>query len=190
MTLVEMLKTAVADILKLGPSVNAASRKEIIDVVGNLADELDRALAAGESYLTGARYSIDDAELIRYLDNAESTLMRSFMEHHVCAGLYHLADRMTQIFDPLKLCIDVRHYGEVINLIDRLRNGERSILDDLDALVADMRNHSNQLGVASSPAQVASVKSSIDQSIAYYKEKLAAKRRKLKSIRRALTDKL
>lgn len=184
-----MLKAALVDILSIGPKVNATSRKEIIDVVGNLTDELDRALAYGESYLTGVRYSIDDAEMVRYLSDAENKLMRSFMEHHVCAGLYHLADRFTQLFDPVKLGVSLENHGEIVALINMLQNGERSVLDELESLVNDMRDYAEKLHNAA-PHEVDKVKTSIATCVEYYKGKIASKRKMLKHIRRTLTDKL
>ena len=43
----EMMKP----LLTLGATTNASCRQEIRDVVGNLSDELDRALLLADSYL-------------------------------------------------------------------------------------------------------------------------------------------
>ena len=89
-------------IITLGASTNATARQEIRDVVGNLGDELDRALSLTDSYLVGAKFSIDDNELAKYLADVDGKLMGSYFEHHICAGLYHLADKFEQVFDPCR----------------------------------------------------------------------------------------
>ncbi|HET6764770.1 MAG TPA: hypothetical protein VFH27_13890, partial [Longimicrobiaceae bacterium] len=105
MSTLQAFFSAAKSVISLGATTNAAARKEIRDVVGELADELDRALGMADSYLAGARYSRDDAELVQYLARARGALMDGFHEHHVCAGLYQLADRFGQVFDPTRFSV-------------------------------------------------------------------------------------
>ncbi len=69
---------AVKPIITVGASANAAARQEIRDVVGKLGDELERALSLTDSYLVGAKFSIDDNELSRYLADVDGKLMNSY----------------------------------------------------------------------------------------------------------------
>lgn len=136
---------AVKPIISLGASTNAACREEITKAVGSLNDELIRALDLVDSHLVGAKFSIDDNELSRYLAHTDGTLMTSFKEFHICASLYSLADKFDQIFSPIKLSVNVANLAEIKNLIKELANGEKIIIDDLQDILNELRNYSSQL---------------------------------------------
>jgi hypothetical protein len=175
---------AAKSIITVGASANAASRQEIIDVVGKLSDELDRALSLTDSYLIGAKYSIDDNELSRYLADVDGTLMRSYHEHHVCAALYHLADKFGQIFDPTKFSVDITNFKEIPRLIDELQNGEQVVLDDLQEIVSKLRNYSCDLHAGTTS------RNNILKAVEYHREEIKRYRAKIKSKRRGLLSKL
>lgn len=180
---------AVRPIVTLGASTNASCRQEIRDVVGKLSDELDRALLLADSYLAGARYSKDDTELFQYLSQVDSKLMSSFLEHHICAGLYHLADRFDQVFDPTRFSVSVHSYREIPELISHLKNGERAVLDDLDEMARQLKDYASRLRSAS-PTETDGVKQEIFNAIDYHRHELEKHRKTVKRLRRKIVDSL
>lgn len=180
---------AAKKIVLLGASTNAAGRQEIRDVVGQLADELDRALVLSDSYLVGVRYSRDDQDLIQYLQTASSKLLTSYHEHHVCAGLYQLADKFRQVFDPIRFSVSISSHQEIPALIGQLKNGERAILDDLDEIVAQLQESAYQLSAASSDQRDA-VRLGIMNSVLDHRHQLDRHRKKIRTLRRQVIDKL
>ena len=60
----------------------------------------------------GVQYSRDDQDLVQYLQSVNGKLMGSFQEHHVCAGLYQLADKFAQVFDPARFSVAMKSYSE------------------------------------------------------------------------------
>ena len=106
---------AAKSIVSLGASTNASCRQDIREIVGKLSDELDRALSLADSYLVGAQFSKDNAELSRYLASVDGTLMTSFNEHHICAGLYQLADKFGQVFDPTRFSVSITNWTVLLS---------------------------------------------------------------------------
>lgn len=175
---------AARSIISLGAETNAAARQEIREVVGKLGDELDRALSLTDSYLVGAKFSIDDAELSRYLADVDGKLRGSYREHHICAGLCQLADKFEQIFDPARFSVSLQNYTEIPQLISELQNGEQVVLDDLDEMVNTLRDYSSQLysGLM--------VRAQVLQAVEYHREEIGRYRKQIKQKRRSLLSKL
>jgi hypothetical protein len=98
-----------------------------------------------DSYLVGAKFSKDDNELSRYLADVDGKLMGSFLEHHICAGLYHLADKFEQLFDPTKFAVSITGFREIPELISELKIGEKVVLDDLVDIADKLREYSAAL---------------------------------------------
>ncbi|PSU99767.1 hypothetical protein [Photobacterium kishitanii] len=171
-------------IISLGASTNASCRKEIIDVVGKLSEELVRALDLADSYLVGAKFSIDDNELARYLADIDGTLMNSFKEHHICAGLYHLADKFEQVFNPTRFSVSLSNYQELPKLINELKNGEQMIIDDLQDLSHELRNYSNNLN------SLASSRDDVLNAVEYHRVQLSKYRKQVKTQSRNIIKKL
>ena len=136
---------AAKTVITLGASLNAQARQEIRTVVGELGDEFDRALMLTDSFLVGAKFSRDDPELARYLADVDNKLRSSYHEHHLCAGLYQLADKFEQLFDPTRFSVDWHHSDELRQLISELKNGEQVVIDDLGDIAAQLRDLSAQL---------------------------------------------
>jgi DNA mismatch repair ATPase MutS len=176
-------------ILSFGVSLNATNRQEICEVVGQIADELDRALVLADSYLVGARYSRDNQELIQYLQNAHGKLMSSFYEHQVCAGLYHLADKFAQVFDPTRYAISIASYHQIPELINHLKNGERAVLDDLDEVVRQLQDQAYLLSTAAID-QSEAIKNDIFNALQTHRRELEKHRKKIKTLRRKIVDTL
>jgi hypothetical protein len=175
---------AAKPIVTFGASTNAASRYEIRDVVGKLGDELDRALSLTDSYLVGAKFSKDDNELSRYLADVDGKLMGSFREHHICAGLYHLADKFEQLFDLTKFAVSITGFQEMPKLIRELKNGEKVVLDDLGDIADKLRDYSAQL-YANSMTRV-----QVLAAVEYHREEIGRYRRSVKAQRRKVMSSL
>jgi len=175
-------------IVTIGAKTNASCRQEIRNVVGSLADELDRALRLADSYLIGAQYSKDDNELSIYLLDVDRKLMHSFLEHHICAGLYHLADKFGQVFDPVRFSVTISNYHEIPELISHLKNGERAVLDDLEEMAQQLGNEASRL--RNSPGQADVIRKDIFNLIDYQRHVLEVHRKKIKNLRRKIIDSL
>jgi hypothetical protein len=175
---------AAKAIVTIGASANAASRQEIRDVLGKLGDELERALSLTDSYLVGAKFSVDDSELARYLADVDGKLMNSYHEHHICAGLYHLADKFEQVFDPTKFAVSISSFTQIPKLIRELKDGEQVVLDDLGDIADKLREYSTELHAGRMMRQ------QVLDSVEYHREEIARYRRKLKAKQREVLAKL
>ena len=180
---------AVKPVITAGAATNASGRHEIRSVVGELCDQLDRALALADSYLAGAQYSRDNVELESYLANIDGKLMCSFSEHHVCAALYALGDKFSQLFDPTRYSVSLSNYFEIPELISHLRNGERAVLDDLDEMTSQFRDLAGRLRI-SSPDEIDTVRQEIFATIGEQRAELAKHRKEIKAKRRLIVDKM
>jgi hypothetical protein len=174
-------------ILSFGSAANASSREEIRTVVGQLSDELDRALMLADSYLIGVQYSRNDQDLVQYLQSVNGKLMGSFHEHHVCAGLYQLADKFGQIFDPTRLSVSINNYSEIPILINHLKHGERAVLDELDDITQALQQLAIQLSNAT-PGNVDVIKLDISSTVLQSRRTLEKHRKQIKGVRRKIID--
>lgn len=189
MSTLEAFFKAAKSIVTIGSKTNAENRQKIRDVVGQLGDELDRALMLADSYLAGIRYSINDQDLMQYLGNARFKLQQGFSEHHVCAGLYRLGDEFNQLFDPVKFSVSINSFTEIPELINRLKDGERAVIDDLDQVILKLNNFSMQLSGAT-PDLIVAIKEDINKEVAKDRQSLEKLRNKIKVLRRRITDEL
>lgn len=180
---------AAKSIVSLGASTNAACRREIRDVTGELADELDRALSLADSYLAGVRDPRDDAALGAYLRDAGGALRTLLNENDVCAALYHLADRFTQVFDPARFSVSIASHHEIPELIAKLRDGERAVIDDLEEMVRSLQDRAHELAAAA-PQGVKAVRQSILRSAQEHRDAVQAQRAQIKATRRRIVDAL
>jgi hypothetical protein len=175
---------AAKAIISAGANANASARQDIREVVGKLGDELDRALSLTDSYLVGAKFSYDDNELASYLADVDGKLMGSYHEHHICAGLYQLADRFEQVFDPARFSVSIESYNEIPRLVDELKNGEQVVLDDLTDIASELRTYSSRLlsGMMDRDQVLGAVE--------YHREEIDRYRKKIRQKRRELLSKL
>lgn len=141
---------SIASILKFGSKLNKEQREEIRNVVGELADELDRSIRLTQFYLEGIKNLKNKDEIIEYLRDGSNKLLHSYSEYKVCAGLYSLHDRFDQIFDSVKLSVSVGNIDKIHNLIDSLSNGERMIIDGQQTLLNSLREFADELDLTSS----------------------------------------
>ncbi len=115
--------------------------------------------------------------------------MNSFLEHHICAGLYHLADEFKQVFNPKKFTVSLTSFNEIPALIQLLKDGERAVLDDLDEMRTGLRDLALELNRATGQAKK-DVKQRIAQAVDYHRHQIENHRKQIKSQRRKVIDKL
>ena len=123
------------------------------------------------------------------MSNVDKTLMSTFLEHHICAGLYKLADRFKQVFDPARFSVSLQNYREIPELVSQLQNGERAVLDDLDDMAQQLRDYGVRLNGASQIDAI-QVKKDIFNAIEYHRHKLGEYRKQIKRLRRKVIDSL
>ncbi len=180
---------AIVSIVKFGGKLNKDQREGVRKVVGELADELDRALRLAQFYLEGAKNIRDKNELSEYLRSGSQKLMGSYSEYKICAGLYDLHDRFDQIFDPVKLAVAIGNIDKIHALIDSLSHGERMVIDDLDSLFVSLRDLADELD-ASSQDEEESLKKEIQVMLKIEHSKLEEHRNTIKETMRQVFDNL
>lgn len=135
----------VKDLVKAGPGINAAARKEIRQVVDALGDDLETALDITIIYLRTGAATSDANNLVEHLADAPAKLLGHYKEFKVCEGLYGLRDEFKQVFNPKRWALSIKDFWRVPSLVNDLANGERSILDDLRGMVQELTQHSDKL---------------------------------------------
>lgn len=148
MKIAQDLIDGLVTIIKLGPKLNGEQRAEIRKIVGELGDELQRALKMSIMYLEKVPRIADDQEYSNYLSNATAKLLHAFNEFEICSGIYGLHDRFNQAFDPAKYSINLGSIQKVHDLIDSLSNGEQMVIDGMDKLTEELRNMSWEFDAA------------------------------------------
>ena len=188
MPTLEAFFSAAKSIVTLGAKANAENRAEIRSVVGNLADQLDRALAWADVYLGGALVIKDPKELETYLVASYPKIMNDFHEYKVCSALYQLADEFNQLFSTKRLSVSVSELAETKVLIERLRDGERAVIDSLEAILRGLSNIGLELGT-SGPHKVPTVRKRVSLAVGEGRAQIAEHRRHVKTLTRRITDK-
>lgn len=189
MSTIKAFLEAGKSLITLGARTNAEARQEIREVTGQLADELDRALTLGDSYLLGVRQARDDQALSAYLYQARGTLMDSCREHQVCSGLYRLADKFGQTFDPTRFSVSLDAYAQIPRLIEHLKDGERAVIDDFDELIERFYQHALALDAAPDGDRPRLREQAL-ASAEEFRVALAARRKRLREGRREIVDRL
>ncbi|MDX5297384.1 MAG: hypothetical protein LPK85_00385 [Gammaproteobacteria bacterium] len=190
MSTLQAFLDAARSVISFGATINAQGRQAIREVVGQLGDELDRALMLADSCLAGARYCRDDDERIQYLERFRGKLVDSFHEHQICGALYQLADRFEQVFDPLRLSVSIHEYRAIPALIDNLKNGERAVLDELDEIGLVLYTHAQDLAAESDEAVRMTRRAEIQATLDQGRAQLAVHRRGLRDQVREVMDRL
>lgn len=189
MPTLEAFFSAARSIVTLGAQTNAANRAEIRNVVGGLADQLDRALALADAYLGGALVIKDRRELEIYLVGSYSKILQDFHEYKVCSALYQLADEFKQVFNTKRLSVSVGELAEMKLLIERLRDGERAVIDSLDATMQRLAGLGVELG-STSARKAPDVRRQVVAAVADGRKQIARHRRQVKALTRRITDKM
>ena len=181
MGVVELFSKLVAWTIGIIPTlvkVNRELRAEIRDVVGTIADELQRGLDLAILYLRGAKNIKDEAELRDYLNSAQQKLLDYHSEFKICRGLRDLRARFNELFDPTKHAIEWGNKGEVISLIYELEKDERLVMDELSGLWQNLNTALSQANGRES------LHRAIDESIA----SLEVKKNKIRESARKVID--
>lgn len=110
--------------------------------------------------------------------------MGSYFEHHICAGLYHLADKFEQVFDPTRFSVSLSNHSEVRKLVSELKKGEQVILDDLQEVAGKLRDYSSQLH------SLQMTRKQVLSAVEYHREEVSRYRRSIKNKKRELLNKL
>lgn len=189
MSTIKAFLEAGKSLITLGARTNADARQEIREVTGQLADELDRGLMLADEYLVGARHPRDDQALSAYLYEARGRLMDSCREHQVCAGLYQLADKFGQTFDPTRFSVSLDAYAQIPRLIEHLRDGERAVIDDFDELIGHFYQHALALDAAPAGDRPRLREQALASAEAF-RVALAGQRKRLREGRREIVDRL
>lgn len=187
---ISALVNALRSIVMFGQSINAAGRQRVINVCGELCDELVRAMQLAESYLQGARYYKDDQALIQYLAKPDQKLMQTYLEHNLCAAIYSLSDRFRQVFDPTRYSMSIPKSQEISDLVNVLKNGERFIVDDMQDMVDSMSGLAHDLMNAATPDVSARIKDEIMKAIDFHLKNLKAYKQAIKRVNRRIADEL
>ncbi|MGJ8678091.1 MAG: hypothetical protein ACSHX0_11280 [Akkermansiaceae bacterium] len=178
---------SITNIVRIGGKLNNDQRKEIRDLVGELGDELDRAIRLAQFYLEGGKGIRDSLEMSDYLVSGSHKLMGSYHEYKICAGLYALHDRFDQIFDPVKLAISVGSIQKIHDLINDLSHGERMVIDDLDSMFLSLKELANDLQNAA-PDEEEGIKNSIKVALKIEHQSLEEHRKRIKMTMREVFD--
>jgi hypothetical protein len=118
-------------------SKNSDMRKEVVDVVSDLADELSRGLELAILRMQGAKQLDSDQELIDYLSNSGHVLVSLHSEFKICKGLRNLRAKETTIFDKPSYAVDVSNRERIKSLLSEMEKDERLIYDELGGLLQD-----------------------------------------------------
>lgn len=145
------LRKAIADLVLVLFRLNADTRKELREVLVEFQSEMERVMTVAILHLDGIRRIKDKAELIAYLDGAESSLLHSCNQHKICAGLYELADRFKQVFDPVRGAVDLTRVASLADMIRTLAGGERSVLEGLRDTITMLHEQATDLSALSGP---------------------------------------
>ena len=177
-------------VVTLGASVNRSNRQNVISIVNDLHGELTRGLFLTDSYLRGVKNAENFSTLSTYLRDAETKLMHTFLEHHVCAGIYGLRDRLSGVFDPAQHSIDMNTKDQVIKLIHELSNGERMIIDDVQDMILAFREFADELDAASSDMDKVRIRDDINNAVDINMAKVGEAMKAVKKAARQIIDKL
>ena len=132
--LFQQFKQCSVDIIPNMIRANATSRDEMIDVISDLAAELQEGLDLVSIYLRGAK-NIDDAnELRQHLQKAQSDLLRFHSEFKICRGLRKIRDRFHRLFDSLPYSINLGQRQEIESLLYDLQQDERLVIEEFSSL--------------------------------------------------------
>ena len=149
MLLLDKIVDALSDLVVALPKKNHENRKDIREVVLSVQTEMERAIEVAILYIDGTKRTTSEQELILHLQGASGSLMNSYNEFKICAGLYGLADRFDEVFSTIKGSINLGQLQTVEKLIRDLANGESLVVDGLRGITEKMYNYGSELSVLS-----------------------------------------
>ncbi len=149
MLLLDKIINALSDLVVTLPKKNHQNGQEIRDVVLSVQTEMERAIELSILYIDGTKRIQPEQEFILHLQGASSSLINSYNEFKICAGLYALADRFNEVFSTIKGSIDLAQVSTVENLIRDLASGESLVVDGLRGITEKMYQYGSALSVLS-----------------------------------------
>ncbi len=126
-------------------SKNTDMRKEVVDVVSELADELSRGLELAIIRLQGAKQLDTEAELVAYLAESRRKLVELHSEFKICRGLRNLRVKEKTLFDKPTYAVEIAHRDRVKQLLYEMEKDERLIYDELGTLLQDAESLAQRL---------------------------------------------
>lgn len=131
MGLIQQFLASATEFIRLAPKVNGDNRERIRTVVLSLSSELERGCDVIALYLQGAK-RCDSADHIRhYLGDPRRRLLEQFDEFNICHGLYTLHDEYRQLFNSIRLSVDMGEYRNIGALLTHLVSRERAVIDEV-----------------------------------------------------------
>jgi len=145
MGLFDEIRKALMDLVVVLPKLNREHRKEIREVVLQLQSELERSITLAIFYLDGVSRIKPRQELLDHLYHAPQSLMDTYNEYKICAGLYGLADRFNEWFSSIRGSVNVNQIQSVETLIRDLAGGERLVIDGLRGTTQTLADAAREL---------------------------------------------
>jgi hypothetical protein len=171
MQLVQDLKSACIDLIKILPELNDAQRKEMREILLLLKSDLTDSMVIAEHYLRGVKRATIEQDKLDQLYNAPSTLLNTYNELKICAALYHLHDRFFQWFSTIKGAVDVQNITKIKKLISGIRYGEKYIVKGLRTVIRKLPDLADKIRKSKDKEKAfRKTEQYIDKSIAKLKE--------------------
>jgi hypothetical protein len=189
MPTIDTFLSAAKAIVTFGAAANASARADIRNVVGTLADELDRALTLTDAYIVGASFVKRPTDFAKYLADGYPKIMKNMSDYKVCAAIEQLADEFKQIFNVKKIAVSANAIGEIPRLVKELQSGEAAVIDSVGDILNDMTARAIAIQKASPRLRVAQIEEA-KLMLVDGRTKIDLLRRRVKSTRRQLLAKL
>lgn len=137
---------AIKTVVTTGGEINRKQRKRIRDVIGELADELVRAIKITITYLEALKSQRrKKSELVHLLRDAEIQIGGTFSAFGVCSGITDLTDEFSQWFNSVKLAIRVGRRRTIQRSINSLKDGEWAVIRDLQSTARRLRREASKI---------------------------------------------
>jgi hypothetical protein len=188
MSIISEFISSVKEVVSWGNSVQEKEQTEIIAIVGELADELNRSIDLLGIYLAGINPNKDRAELVEYLRRGQDTILQSFREFQVCGGLYGLKKKFAGLFSASAASVNLFNKGTIERLIDDLAGGERMIFADLNDSFTTLRDFADRLEGAPDDITIESIHTELAAYVRVLRVDLASSKQNITNTARAIVD--
>lgn len=191
MSIIETFLSTSKDLISWAARLQSREKEELIQIVGGLADEINRSLTLFTVYLDGIKINPDD-RIAGYLRTGRGRVLQSFREFDVCGDLYSLRSRFGSLLDPATLSVNVAHIQSIGDLIQNLAGGERILHDALDDCFAELDGFAGRIEMALAQpdpsAALPTIRSELADRVVTMAELLRQRQRQIKETARALVD--
>jgi len=190
MSIISEFISSVREVVSWGSSVQKNEQKEIIEIVGELSDELNRSIDLLNIYLDGIKTNKEKDDLVSYLRTGKDTVFTSFREFHVCGGLYGLKTKFSGLFSASGASVNMFNKGTIERLIDDLSGGERMIFADLNDTFEELRGYGDRLDNTFDENEIEEIKGEMLTFVRALKVDLSASKKNITNTARAIVDAL